>query len=493
MPLRSEPDPTTLQPGDAFGAYVVDEQLGEGGMGIVFRAIHEDGAVVALKVLKPGLVRDEHATRRFAREARAAAEVDHPQLIDVIEAGDVDGTNFLAMRFVAGRSLDDRIREHGPLPLEDTTRIVAEIASALDALHAAGLVHRDVKPSNILLDAERGALLTDFGLAKSRDYSMLTAPGQMLGTLDYISPEMLRGSEPGAELRPLRAGLRRLRVPGGDAAVRGAQHVRGRDGASRRHPRRSVRRARRRAAGAVGARAGRARQGARGPPAHRDRVRRHVDRGRAIGLGWRMATLVITSAQHEGRRIEVSRELVIGRENVDVEIDDAELSRRHVAVRPKEGGLEVEDLGSRNGTRVDGTRIDGPTRIRHGAVLSVGHDRVRGRGAAGGSRGRRRDPRPLARAGHRRQPGPAAPGARGHRRRRAAGAAPARGGPAPAPAAAAPAPATAASNETAQPFGRYQASTSRRRRKAATRLWVPQVLTYAAVLGTAVGLVVYFA
>ena len=85
-----------------------------------------------------------------------------------------------------------------------------------------------------------------------------------------------------------------------------------------------------------------------------------------------MATLVITSGQLEGRRIEVSHELVIGRENVDVEIDDAELSRRHVAVRPTEGGLEVEDLGSRNGTRVDGTRIDGPTRIRHGAVLSVG-------------------------------------------------------------------------------------------------------------------------
>jgi serine/threonine protein kinase len=101
------------------------------------------------------------------------------------------------MRYVPGRSLDDRIREHGPLPLEDTTRIVAEIGSALDALHTAGLVHRDVKPSNILLDAERGALLTDFGLAKSRDYSMLTAPGQMLGTLDYIAPEMLRGEAPG--------------------------------------------------------------------------------------------------------------------------------------------------------------------------------------------------------------------------------------------------------------------------------------------------------
>jgi serine/threonine protein kinase len=197
MPLRREPDPRTLQPGDAFGAYVVDGQLGEGGMGIVFRAIREDGAVVALKVLKPGLVADENATRRFAREARAAAAVDHPHLIDVIEAGDVDGTGFLAMRYVPGRSLDDRIREHGPLPVQDTTRVVAEIASALDALHAAGLVHRDVKPSNILLDDERGALLTDFGLAKSRDYSMLTAPGQMLGTLDYIAPEMLRGAEPG--------------------------------------------------------------------------------------------------------------------------------------------------------------------------------------------------------------------------------------------------------------------------------------------------------
>ena len=197
MPLRSDPDPRALQPGDAFGEYTIDDQLGEGGMGVVFRAIHEDGAVVALKVLKPGLVADPNAARRFAREARAAAEVDHPNLIDLIDAGDVDGTGYMAMRYVPGKSLDDRIRDHGPLPIDDTMRIVAEIASALDALHTAELVHRDVKPSNILLDAERGALLTDFGLAKRRDYSMLTAPGQMLGTLDYIAPEMLRGDEPG--------------------------------------------------------------------------------------------------------------------------------------------------------------------------------------------------------------------------------------------------------------------------------------------------------
>jgi pSer/pThr/pTyr-binding forkhead associated (FHA) protein len=204
-----------------------------------------------------------------------------------------------------------------------------------------------------------------------------------------------------------------------------------------------------------------------------------------------MATLVITSAQHEGRRIEVSRELVIGRENVDVEIDDAELSRRHVAVRPKDGGLEVEDLGSRNGTRVDGTRIDGPTRIRHGAVLSVGMTvfaveappaeaegagETRAHSPAQGTVVNQAPPRPAREA--------TVAGERPAPRRREA---------APAPAPAAPAPVTAASNETAQPFGRYQASTSRRRRKAATRLWVPQVLTYAAVLGTAVGLALYFA
>ena len=198
-PCRSaaSPIPARCKPGDAFGEYVIDGQLGEGGMGIVFRAIREDGDVVALKVIKPGLVADEKTARRFAREARAAGEVDHPHLIDVLDAGDIDGIGYLAMRYVAGKSLDDRIQANGPLPVEDTMRVVAEIASALDALHAAGLVHRDVKPSNILLDDERGALLTDFGLAKRRDYSMLTAPGQMLGTLDYIAPEMLRGDEPG--------------------------------------------------------------------------------------------------------------------------------------------------------------------------------------------------------------------------------------------------------------------------------------------------------
>jgi pSer/pThr/pTyr-binding forkhead associated (FHA) protein len=188
-----------------------------------------------------------------------------------------------------------------------------------------------------------------------------------------------------------------------------------------------------------------------------------------------MATLVITSGKHEGRRIEVSRELVLGRENVDVEIDDAELSRRHVAVRPTTGGLEVEDLGSRNGTRVDGTRIDGPTRIRHGAVLTIGMTTlaVDAPVAAGGET---RAHVPQGTIAVERPREATLTGAKPPPRRRS-----------PAPSA------PTASAETAQPFGRYQASTSKRRRKAATRLWLPQALTYAAVAGTAVGLVLYFA
>ena len=183
---------------------------------------------------------------------------------------------------------------------------------------------------------------------------------------------------------------------------------------------------------------------------------------------------MITSGQLEGRRIEVSRELVIGRENVDVDIDDAELSRRHFAVRPMAGGLEVEDLGSRNGTRVDGTRIDGPTRVRDGAVLTVGMTTFAVEVPQEAPAADAGETRAHVSAGHGRRQAPPRPRARPAPR--AAGAAPPRARPGPA----APRPPRPAA-PTTQPFGRYQASSSQRRRKAATRLWVPQVLTYASV------------
>ena len=198
MPVSRTGQWRDLTIGETLGPYRLEAELGEGGMGRVFRARRDpDGAVVALKVLKGALAGEDAHARRFLREARAAREVAHRHLVELLDAGEADGRAYIAMRYVAGRSLGDRIQEEGPLPVADAVRIVAEVAAGLDALHAAGLVHRDVKPSNILLDDERGAMLTDFGLAKRRDYSALTRPGQMLGTLDYIAPEILRGEDPG--------------------------------------------------------------------------------------------------------------------------------------------------------------------------------------------------------------------------------------------------------------------------------------------------------
>jgi serine/threonine protein kinase len=186
-----------LAVGDALGPYRIDALLGEGGMGQVFLATNgSTGDVVALKVIKPELTSDEEHARRFVREARAAGEVQHRNLVGVIDAGEVDGRRYLAMRFVEGRSVDERLQAEGPLPIEAVARLTRHVAAGLDALHAVGLVHRDVKPSNILLDAEGTAALTDFGLAKGSDYSALTAVGRAVGTIDYLAPELIKGEQP---------------------------------------------------------------------------------------------------------------------------------------------------------------------------------------------------------------------------------------------------------------------------------------------------------
>ena len=165
-------------------------------MGQVFRATDTaTGDVVALKVIKPEHADSEHA-RRFEHEARAAAEVSHRNLVGVMGAGEADGRRYLAMRFVAGQSVAQRIEARGPLPVDATVRLVRHVAAGLEALHGAGLVHRDVKPSNIMLDEDGVAALTDFGLAKGSDYSALTAAGQAIGTIDYMAPELIKGQAP---------------------------------------------------------------------------------------------------------------------------------------------------------------------------------------------------------------------------------------------------------------------------------------------------------
>jgi hypothetical protein len=188
-------------PGSQVASYRIVEQVGRGGMAVVYRArdIRLD-RWVALKILAPDLALDQVFRERFIRESRAAAAVDHPNIIPIFEAGEADGVLFIAMRYVAGhdvRSLVDRV---GPLPAARVAGIVTQVASALDTAHACGLVHRDVKPANMLLSnpADSGApdhvYLSDFGVSKQSDStSNLTRTGQLVGTLDYLAPEQVEG------------------------------------------------------------------------------------------------------------------------------------------------------------------------------------------------------------------------------------------------------------------------------------------------------------
>jgi serine/threonine protein kinase len=187
--------PVTPGVGATFGGYTIESVLGRGGMGTVFLATHKRlGRRVALKVIAPELALDEEFHARFLRESQLAASLDHPNVIPIYDADEVDGALYLAMRYVSGPSLQNLIREQGTLSAAETLRIAEQIGGALDAAHGAGLVHRDVKPANILL-AESGehAYLCDFGLAKRTTSRELTRTGFFLGTVDYSPPEQIEG------------------------------------------------------------------------------------------------------------------------------------------------------------------------------------------------------------------------------------------------------------------------------------------------------------
>ncbi len=192
--------PGDLAPGEQLAGYEIQQQIGRGGMAVVYRALDlRLGRLVALKVLAPHLGEDEAFRQRFMRESRAAAGVDHPHIIPVFEAGEAADVLFIAMRYVGQGDVRSLIEAQGPLSPARTAVITSQVASALDAAHAHGLVHRDVKPANVLLgQASRTdddhVYLSDFGLSKqSLTPSTLTSTGQFLGTLDYVSPEQIQG------------------------------------------------------------------------------------------------------------------------------------------------------------------------------------------------------------------------------------------------------------------------------------------------------------
>ncbi len=177
------------------GRYRLDAQIGSGGMSMVFRAF--DTVLerqVAIKTLRSDGAADGDQLERFRREARAVAQLNHPHVVGVIDAGD-DGRGgaFIVLEYVEGETLKDRIRRHGRLPVSEAIAYAIEIARALGAAHAAGIVHRDVKPQNVLIDEEGSAKVTDFGIAQTLDQDGLTADGRVLGTTDYVAPEQALG------------------------------------------------------------------------------------------------------------------------------------------------------------------------------------------------------------------------------------------------------------------------------------------------------------
>jgi serine/threonine protein kinase len=185
--------------GTTIGPYRIDGLVGVGGMGKVYSATGPDGVRVALKVVKEELARDKTFRKRFAREAHIAMTVRNPHVVPVLATGEHDGLPWMAARFIDGQSLEQKLRDEGKLDLRTAVHICAQVALGLQALWEAGIVHRDVKPGNILLDKQGNVYVTDFGLAKDSQGSVLTLPGQALGSMDYMAPEQIRGEAVTAE------------------------------------------------------------------------------------------------------------------------------------------------------------------------------------------------------------------------------------------------------------------------------------------------------
>jgi serine/threonine protein kinase len=193
-----EPRWTELAAGDEFAGYRIESRLGRGGMGILYLAL-EPGLErrVALKLIAPEAAADEVFARRFAEESRIAASIEHPNVVPIYAAGEEGGVPWIAMRYVRGSDLGRRIDREGRLDPVQAVALIAQVGNGLDAIHAAGLVHRDVKPANVLLSGDPGtehAYITDFGVARNvATRSGLTQTGRFVGTLDYVAPEQISG------------------------------------------------------------------------------------------------------------------------------------------------------------------------------------------------------------------------------------------------------------------------------------------------------------
>src|SRR5919107_1291094 len=179
------------------GRYVLGEFLGSGGMGEVYLA-HDEVLErdVALKVLRSHYAGDEVFAERFRREARSAASLSHPNIVQVYDRGEAeDGTSYIAMEYVPGGTLKEQIERRGPFGARETAAVGAQITDAIGAAHERGMIHRDIKPQNVLVTASGDLKVTDFGIARAASAVTSSASGAILGTVGYVSPEQALGEQ----------------------------------------------------------------------------------------------------------------------------------------------------------------------------------------------------------------------------------------------------------------------------------------------------------
>jgi serine/threonine-protein kinase len=182
------------------GRFEIVELIGKGGMSSVFKA-HDRllDRIVAIKVLHPHFTEDEEYVERFRREARSVAQLSHPNIVTVIDRGEDEGRQYIVFEYVEGENLKQLLERTGPMPVRDALIMALQMARALSFAHGRGLIHRDVKPQNVLLNPDGQAKMTDFGIARSMDVQGVTITGTVLGTSEYIAPEQARGNQVDAQ------------------------------------------------------------------------------------------------------------------------------------------------------------------------------------------------------------------------------------------------------------------------------------------------------
>jgi len=365
--------------GQHLGQYKILAPIGEGGMGMVYRALDTElRRDIAVKVLPPDLARDREFVTRFMREAETAAGLDHPNIVTIYNVGHRDGIYYLAMQLLSGQALNQMLRQGEPLSHPRVVRIIQQLASALDYAHGRGIIHRDIKPGNIMIGANDYVTLMDFGIAKALNRSKITRTGTMIGTPEYMAPEQFTGESIDARSDVYALSIVLYEMLTGCVPFTGETPVAVSHGHVYQQP------------------APLRQHNARIPPtvehvvlrglAKRPEARYASAGALAQALEAALQGKEVVETEHLPRSLKLvlpngleyalaPGRLTLGRSSEnDIVVRDEKISRQHAEIRSDPHGSALVDLSSANGTFVDGQRLapHRPQTLRAGMSVRLG-------------------------------------------------------------------------------------------------------------------------